>query len=238
MLLEKRIYSTLLLLSLCTRALSFQSQSCRGSYTSFPSQICQPALLLSSSSSNVLRTPRVSRKLYRNYKLDGSISGFALPLSLSSLSLQILPDNQWALYAVIATSAAAALKLEKNTKIGKSLSGPVTAMLISAILTNIGILPSEGSIHLINLQMFVLKLATPLLLFGADLKKIFRETGIMLKAFLLGTFGTLLGSFLGMLFLSGPLNNIGISGDGWKIASALTAKNIGGTYWKYCTLLI
>lgn len=144
------------------------------------------------------------------------------------LALQVLPNNQWGLYAVIATSAATALRLERTTSFGKSLSGPVTAMLITAVLTNVGILPAEGSIHLINLQMFVLKLATPMLLFGADLKKIFRETGVMLKAFLLGTVGTLLGSLIGMLLLSGPLDSIGISGDSWKIASALTAKNIGG----------
>lgn len=142
--------------------------------------------------------------------------------------LQIHTDNQWGLYAIIASSAAAALKLERNTSVGRSLSGPVTAMLLSAILTNIGVLPPAGSIHLTNLQFFVLKLATPLLLFRADLRKIFRETGVMLQAFLLGTVGTLLGSFLAMFFLSGPLNSIGLPGDSWKIASALTAKNIGG----------
>jgi Protein of unknown function (DUF819) len=150
---------------------------------------------------------------------------------LSSIpeAFQCLPNNQWGLYAVIASSAAAALRLERKTSFGKNLSGPVTAMLISAILTNVGILPASGSIHLVSLQVFVLKLATPLLLFGADLKKIFLETGIMLKAFLLGTLGTLLGSLIGMLLLSGPLNSIGLPGDSWKLVSALTAKNIGGT---------
>jgi Protein of unknown function (DUF819) len=149
---------------------------------------------------------------------------------LSSIpeAFQCLPSNQWGLYAVIASSAAAALRLERKTSFGKNLSGPVTAMLISAILTNIGILPASGSIHLVSLQVFVLKLATPLLLFDADLKKIFLETGIMLKAFLLGTLGTLLGSLIGMLHLSAPLNSIGLPGDSWKLAGALTAKNIGG----------
>lgn len=123
--------------------------------------------------------------------------------------LQILPNNQWGIYATVAVSAATALKLERKTKLGKSLSGPVTAMLISAVLTNIGILPSEGSIYIVSLQGFVLKLATPMLLFGADLKKIFRETGVMLKAFVLGTVGTMLGSLLGFLLMSGSMRNIG-----------------------------
>lgn len=151
-------------------------------------------------------------------------------LQLSSVPqfLEVLPDNKWGLYAVIASSAAGALRLERKTAIGKSLSGPVTAMLISAILTNIGVLPPTGSIHLISLQVFVLKLATPLLLLAADMRKILGETGVMLKAFFLGTIGTLLGSFLAMILLSGPMSSIGMPGDSWKIASALTAKNIGG----------
>jgi hypothetical protein len=144
------------------------------------------------------------------------------------LFIQIAPGNQWGIYATVAVSAATALRLERKTKIGKSLSGPVTAMLISAVLTNIGVLPAEGSIYIVSLQGFVLKLATPMLLFGADLKKIFRETGVMLKAFVLGTVGTMLGSFLGFLLMSGSMRKIGVDGDSWKIASALCAKNVGG----------
>lgn len=150
--------------------------------------------------------------------------------SLSSLSLLpgFVPDDQWGLYGVITTTAACALRLERTTALGKSLSGPVTAMLITALLTNIGILPAAGSVHLTNLQGFVLRVATPLLLLGADLRKIFRETGVMLQAFLLGTVGTLLGSFVAMIVLAGPLSTVGLPGDGWKVAAALTAKNIGG----------
>ena len=139
------------------------------------------------------------------------------------------PDDQWGLYAVVSTAAATALRLERTTTVGKGLSGPVMAMLITALLTNVGILPTAGSIHLINLQGFVLRLATPLLLLGADMRKIFRETGRMLQAFILGTFGTLLGSFIAMLLLGGPIGSVvGLPGDGWKVAAALTAKNIGG----------
>ena len=138
------------------------------------------------------------------------------------------PDDQWGLYAVVSTAAATALRLERTTTLGKGLSGPVSAMLITALLTNVGILPTTGSIHLINLQGFVLRLATPLLLLGADMRKIFRETGRMLQAFMLGTVGTLLGSCIAMLLLAGPIGTVGLPGDGWKVAAALTAKNIGG----------
>jgi len=62
------------------------------------------------------------------------------------------------------------------------------------------------------------------LLLGADIKKIVKETGPVLKAFLVGTIGTLLGSTIAyiMLYRYFPV------GVDWKIASAITAKNIGG----------
>ena len=129
---------------------------------------------------------------------------------------------------MVTSAAAAALRAERTTVVGKGLSGPVTAMLITFVLTNIGVLPPGGSVHLAALQGFVLRLATPLLLLGADLRKIIQETGVMLQAFLLGATGTLLGSVVAMAVLAGPLGAVGVPGDGWKVASALTAKNIGG----------
>ena len=141
----------------------------------------------------------------------------------------ILPTDSWGIWSVIAASAASSLYLER-TKVGRSLSGPVTAMLLTTILTMIGVLPIGGSVHITSLQGFVVKLATPLLLLGADLGEIFRETGSLLRAFLVGTCGTLLGSMLGYSLFAGQLQSIGgaASGDGWKIAGCIAAKNIGG----------
>lgn len=130
-------------------------------------------------------------------------------IQLNSNSL-ILPSDSWGIWAIITTSAASSLYLEK-TKIGKSLSGPVTAMLLTTILTIIGILPMEGSIHITSLQGFVVKLATPLLLLGANLIEIFKETGTLLKAFLFGTLGTLFGSFIGYLVFAKQIQLIGYS---------------------------
>ncbi len=50
----------------------------------------------------------------------------------------------------------------------------------------------------------------------------------MLKAFLIGSFGTLLGAMVGYLLLHKQLVNIGLPSESWKLAAALTAKNIGG----------
>jgi uncharacterized membrane protein len=137
-------------------------------------------------------------------------------------------SNQWGIYAAITTAASISIKLEQKTSIGKALSGPVTAMLLASILTNLGILPSTGSIYVSTLQSFVVKLATPLLLLGADVKKIFRETGILIKAFAFGTFATTIGSMVSFILFHSGMRSLGSIGDSWKLASALTAKNIGG----------
>lgn len=150
------------------------------------------------------------------------------PLS-SLLQPPLIPaDANWSLWAFVAASAAFGLKLEKSTVIGKALSGPVCAMLISAFATNIGVLPSTGSIYITQLQSFVVKLATPLLLLGADLQKIYKETKGLTKAFLVGSIGTTLGAILSFAIFHKQLDDVGVYGDGWKIAAALTAKNIGG----------
>ena len=185
----------------------------------------------------------VPLKIYErfNSKVTNRVTRFRSGFKLIEKSLQlssslIASTDAWALWACIAASAATALKLERTTKIGGHLSGPVCAMLLTVLLTNFNILPSGGSIYLTELQSFVVKLATPLLLFGADLRKIFRETGDLMKSFLLGTLGTLLGSSIGYLIfaiilplnLKLPIASMLDIADSWKICGALTAKNIGG----------
>ena len=92
------------------------------------------------------------------------------PLYAASL---IASTDKWSLWAIAASSAAFGLRAEK-TAVGRSLSGPVCAMVFTAILTNLGILPSGGSEYITGLLTFVVKLATPLLLLGADIRKIIK----------------------------------------------------------------
>jgi len=154
----------------------------------------------------------------------GKLLHRACPTSLSMTAI----EDKWMLWSVASSAAALGVHLENTTAIGRSLSGPVCAMLITATMTNLGILPAGGSPYLMQLQGFVVKLATPLLLLGADMNVIFRETGILLRAFIIGTIGTLLGSTVGYISLLGDASAFSSPDDMWQIASALTAKNIGG----------
>lgn len=187
------------------------------------------ALIIQKSEALNRNSFSIGSTLFALQKSTHLSSAAITPSIVSAISrIAISADDRYSLWATAASAAALGLKLEKSTAIGKSLSGPVCAMLITAVLTNLGLLPAAGSVHMTILQGFVVKLATPLLLLGADLKKIFRETGGLLLAFCLGTCSTIIGSAAGYLMFGQSLNTLGMPGDGWKIASALTAKNIGG----------
>ena len=108
-------------------------------------------------------------------------------------------------------------------------TGPVCAMLCGALLANVGVLPPPGP-HYTTLQSAVVSLATPLLLLSADLRVILRETSRLLAAFALGSAATALGAVASFAVLSSTMGHgpAGAAGDGWKLAAALTAKNVGG----------
>eukprot|EP01031_Cornospumella_fuschlensis_P036486 gene36486-44262_t len=130
--------------------------------------------------------------------------------------------------SAISTAAAVGLQLEAKTPIGRSLSSPVCAMLVSSLLTNFAVIPTDATLVPL-LQNFVVNLATPLLLLSADLKEIRSRTGSLFKAFLLAILGTVLGSVVAYALCQQSFQSFpALRLEGWKIAGALVAKNIGG----------
>ncbi|EMS46203.1 hypothetical protein TRIUR3_04952 [Triticum urartu] len=71
---------------------------------------------------------------------------------------------------------------------------------------------------------YLLPVAVPLLLLGADLRRVVRTTGDLLKAFLIGSVATVIGTTVAYLLF--PMRSLGQ--DGWKIAAALMGSYIGG----------
>eukprot|EP00775_Hariotina_reticulata_P003199 gene3199-3476_t len=96
----------------------------------------------------------------------------------------------------------------ERTRLGKELSGALVATLAEVDVV----------------FKFILPLAIPMLLLSANIFRILRETGHLLKAFLLGTVTTVIASWAAMALF--PLRALGE--EGWKIAAALTARHIGG----------
>ena len=140
----------------------------------------------------------------------------------------IAPEDSLELYTALLTCASLGAYADK-TAVGRALSGPVCAMVFGALFANAGVLPAPGP-HYAAVQTATVSLATPLLLFGADLRAVLKATGSLSVAFLVGSFAVALASFAAFYGVSDPMHSVGVAsnGDGWKLAAALVAKNVGG----------
>ena len=124
----------------------------------------------------------------------------------------IQSTDSWGLWTTLIVCAAAGLRAEK-TQIGAALSSPLVTMFIALVLVNVGVLPTEAPIYG-AINRFLVPLAVPMLLLGADLRKVFRDTGSLLLAFIIGTFATVISTIAAAAVL--PMHGV----DGaWKIAA-------------------
>ena len=73
----------------------------------------------------------------------------------------------------------------ESTAWGRALSGPLVSTLLCLLASNLCILPSHAAPYA-AVNRFLLPLAVPLLLFGADLRRVVRDTGRLLLAFVVG----------------------------------------------------
>jgi uncharacterized membrane protein len=177
----------------------------------------------------------------------------------------ISASNNWGNVAVLSFTASFAQLLGKKTLVGKLLGAPVTAMAIAFVLSSVGIIPSAtssfssstssssstewmtilppgGSQASTFLQGTSLTLATPLLLLGTSLRgKALQQCGSLLGSFSIASVGTLLGAMIAFSIKAIPqaLLTCVPNNDGFKIAAALLAKNIGGgiNYMAVCACL-
>jgi hypothetical protein len=137
-------------------------------------------------------------------------------------------NDPWGAFGVLTTSSAAAQWLGVHTKLGRLLSAPICAMLCTFVGASSGLLPPAGP-HVIGVQSMAVKLATPLLLFNADMRRVASGGSRLLPAFGLALMGSVVGAASGIAALHGPLF-AALGDDGLKAAAALMAKNIGGGF--------
>jgi uncharacterized membrane protein len=129
-------------------------------------------------------------------------------------------EQNWALWAILVTVAAFGLWAEK-TKWGARLSAAIIAILGTFVLSNLSIIPTSAPVYDV-VWSYLVPLAIPLLLFQADLRKILRETGPTLIAFMMGATGTVLGTIIAFSVI--PLGE-----EGWKLAGIFCSTYIGGS---------
>jgi len=133
----------------------------------------------------------------------------------------ITVDQSWAIWAVLLGAAAFGLKAE-HTRIGRKLSGAILTMGATFVLSNLRIIPSEGVPAYDVVWGYLVPLAIPLLLLRADLRRILREAGPTLLAFVAGAVGTVIGTVI-------AFNVVPLGEEGWKLASIFSATYIGGS---------
>jgi len=137
------------------------------------------------------------------------------------LNLPLLDSEQtWALWAVLLSAGAFGLWAE-NTRWGRRLSGAVIAIGTTFVLSNLGIIPAQAPTY-DAVWSYVVPLAIPLLLLRADVRRILREAGPTLGAYMLGAVGTVAGTFVAFRLVDlGP--------EGPKIAGIFCATYVGGS---------
>lgn len=130
----------------------------------------------------------------------------------------------WGIWTVLFGAAAAGL-VANRTSVGKALSPPIVTTLITLTLANVGLLPAAHPSYLVASKVLI-PLAVPLLLFAADLRRVARDTGRLLPAFVLGALATVLSIIIAYRVV--PLVPALGAHDAWKLAAALCARHIGG----------
>ena len=138
-------------------------------------------------------------------------------------ALASLGDDEWSVFAVLSVAGAVGYRLGLQG-VGRTLSGPICAMALTFGAASCGVLP-PASPMVGAAQLLAVRMATPLLLLGANLRAIARRASTLLPAFLLGTFGSLLGSTLAAVALR-PALTAAMGPAGLKVVCALAAKNV------------
>lgn len=122
-----------------------------------------------------------------------------------AVATTLITDNDtWVLWTVLAASAALAIYLEQKYAWASKITGCILATAFTLVLANLSIIPTEAPVY-DAVWDYVVPLAVPLLLFNANIKKIWKESGRMFIIYLLSSMGTLVGGFTAYFALKGAI---------------------------------
>jgi len=133
----------------------------------------------------------------------------------------IKADDTWLLWSVVIGWAAVSIWLEQKYQWAAKVSGAVIALLGALVLANLNIIPTNAAVY-DSVWGYVVPVAIPLLLFKANVKKIWRESGRMIGIFWFAAFGTCIGIVIATMLFKDVIPELG------KIAGMMTASYIGG----------
>ncbi|MGI9342238.1 MAG: DUF819 domain-containing protein [Gammaproteobacteria bacterium] len=131
----------------------------------------------------------------------------------------ISADNVFAMGAVLTGLAYLGFWID-NSPIGKRTSGVVWVLVVAMALSNFRITPFSSPAYDF-VGAYMVSLAIPLLLFKADIRKIFRESGKVIITFAIASAATVIGAIAGFYLMD--LGEIGP-----KVAGVYTGGWVGG----------
>lgn len=134
----------------------------------------------------------------------------------------ISPENHWMLWAAIVGGVALCIHLEQAKPWAARISGPVLVLVGAMLLSSCKLMPTSAPAYDV-VGGFLVPLAIPLLLFKANLRRIWKDTGTMMAAFHVAVVGTLAGGFLAAVIYHDRLESTP------EIAGIMTASYSGGS---------
>jgi uncharacterized membrane protein len=144
-----------------------------------------------------------------------------IKLGRNNMGTLINADNTWALWTILVGIAAVSIYLEQTYKWASKVTGAIIGLIIAMVLANFKVIPTDAPTY-DAVWGYVVPLGIPLLLFNANIKKIWRESGRIMIIFLLSFIGTLLGTFVSFMLLRNHIPDL------YKMAAMMTGSYIGG----------
>ena len=130
--------------------------------------------------------------------------------------------DTWMLLFVLIGTVALSVWLERKYKWAAKTSALVIILLLSIVFSNIHFIPTQAPVYDFVWD-YLLPLSLPLLLIKTNIKKICKESGQLLIAFLIGAVGTVVGSFVSYLLFNGVISELP------GLSAMMTGTYIGGS---------
>ncbi len=131
-------------------------------------------------------------------------------------------DNTWALWAILTGIAALSIYLEQTYSWASKITGCVIGLVLAMLLSNFKVIPLDAPTY-DNVWGYVVPLAIPLLLFKADVRKIWRESGRIMGIFLISSAGTMVGAVVGFIILKDYVPEL------YKVGAMMAGSYTGGS---------
>ena len=132
-------------------------------------------------------------------------------------------DNTLVLLAILCAIAAFSIYLEQTYSWAGKITGCILALAFTMVLSNFRIIPAEDTKAYDIVWGWVVPLAIPMLLFKADLKKVWKESGRLIGIYLLSGLGTILGAFVAFFLLKNFIPEL------YKLSAMMVGTYTGGS---------